>query len=941
MMLMMVAIKRKHRPHNTDGANVGMIYRSSSALFLLLITLLLLMRGCESQSDINEDIQQCYFNLAISDTDRDGRIDSEEYVKFVKLEGPSEFLVGITSFIDLPLPLQSNFYTLACLCTESSSDGGNECCLGSNAHLDTTGAVPGDTATEEQAAYLEFVCRFTASAINVVLEEEKTPTPTTAPVPNQTPTILPTTEEPSSFPTNNSTDTMSPSPSFRPSSSLAPDPTMEPTMEPTIGSTEEPTFTAPKTDSPTVAPSSVVPVPIIVRTVYNIIVPNGLVEDIPQSSYTPDLISAMNVVSQDVGATLVIPGVDERRRDRRHLGHIVGMSHSRIANHDDGLSRRFILNERSNTIHGVTRQLRTNKDRSEEPTDRILQRQLEVLIILPTIIEGIEDQGFTDTPLLVNGAFVIGPCPNDFGDVTTDLCQEVTVSVPLEITEGEDAIAVYGAFLLSLNEALRNGAMGDALVDVAPNSVVSVATGKLITEGPEPETDPPVDPSEDDGGGGLSTPAIAGIAVGGTLFLLVVSYVAVQNGGEDPNKQGRRWKFGRGGVGAVDGSNDAGETLKAIPVSETLELDKQAAVTTSTKGTDVEAAKEASSSPEGHDVQYNVPPMEDDEPSVLLAAAVPYISSNKSDEKQPAKREVEFSNEHELGMLNDSTASVDARSTGGISHESDAGWSETYTSNSIGTMSDDEMIPETPGPEGAGNALTQPNLVMLGTANALSVGPTDTGVAATDAKLEDLENAIIEGNWIAVGATAAALSAMHNDNLTKSDMSKSTGVSSAVSSMMSDKWKESIDFDKAAELDRLIELGDWEGIIQAASRFENEKSGMPIDSFVRAITGGGSPLNEETEVHDDIVHEDNSDDDEGSSSPMKAVGQTFVARGGAKISQDEFRSKVLDLVKEVVPEEVDNVDEMIEQFKGREADLLDTLNAMQSRASAFAKLRSD
>lgn len=44
-----------------------------------------------------------------------------------------------------------------------------------------------------------------------------------------------------------------------------------------------------------------------------------------------------------------------------------------------------------------------------------------------------------------------------------------------------------------------------------------------------------------------------------------------------------------------------------------------------------------------------------------------------------------------------------------------------------------------------------------------------------------------------------------------------------------------------------------------------------------------------------------------------------------------IREQVEDLVKEVVPEELDRVDEMLEQFQGREQDLLKTLKKMVKR----------
>ena len=48
----------------------------------------------------------------------------------------------------------------------------------------------------------------------------------------------------------------------------------------------------------------------------------------------------------------------------------------------------------------------------------------------------------------------------------------------------------------------------------------------------------------------------------------------------------------------------------------------------------------------------------------------------------------------------------------------------------------------------------------------------------------------------------------------------------------------------------------------------------------------------------------------------------------------EIRAEVEALVRRVVPEEIDNVDEMMLQFKGREEELVETLRTMQERAVA-------
>lgn len=107
--------------------------------------------------------------------------------------------------------------------------------------------------------------------------------------------------------------------------------------------------------------------------------------------------------------------------------------------------------------------------------------------------------------------------------------------------------------------------------------------------------------------------------------------------------------------------------------------------------------------------------------------------------------------------------------------------------------------------------------------------------AATSVK--NLENAIMIGDWAAVGASAAALisGAMdtesdHGDVSTDAEgsyLSGSLGLSLVEewkSRETSGKsWQTASDVNKATQLDQLIEKGDWEAVIQAAARFEAEQ----------------------------------------------------------------------------------------------------------------------
>ena len=191
--------------------------------------------------------QECYAALAVSDVDQDRRVDSEEFIYFVKLMGPPGFLFGVDEFEQLPPTLQSTFIILACLCLEEEN-ADPQCCVGENAHISNNGTYPGETPTPEQEDYLFLTCFLTdASIFRVIASIDPTPSPITA-----IPTIAADTSTPTQAPIVE-TDTPTPSPPISPTTS----PTIEtdtPTASPT---TSSPTFSpvAVTTSSPTLSPS--------------------------------------------------------------------------------------------------------------------------------------------------------------------------------------------------------------------------------------------------------------------------------------------------------------------------------------------------------------------------------------------------------------------------------------------------------------------------------------------------------------------------------------------------------------------------------------------------------------------------------------------------------------------------------------------------------------
>jgi hypothetical protein len=104
---------------------------------------------------------------------------------------------------------------------------------------------------------------------------------------------------------------------------------------------------------------------------------------------------------------------------------------------------------------------------------------------------------------------------------------------------------------------------------------------------------------------------------------------------------------------------------------------------------------------------------------------------------------------------------------------------------------------------------------------------------------------IASGDWTAVGATAALLTAA-SDSQSEASVGPTTTTrgsrdrrSSDRRSLSSNRDAQSVDAERAAELDRLVDVGDWEGVVAAAAKFDAQTTTpATIDDVVDAKGGG-------------------------------------------------------------------------------------------------------
>jgi len=184
---------------------------------------------------------------------------------------------------------------------------------------------------------------------------------------------------------------------------------------------------------------------------------------------------------------------------------------------------------------------------------------------------------------------------------------------------------------------------------------------------------------------------------------------------------------------------------------------------------------------------------------------------------------------------------------------------------------------------------------------------------------EDLEKQIEAGDWAAVGATAAVLA---SDSRSGGGSSISSGMSSEFSSMSSSGLSSALsgtsrERARAAELDRLVEAGDWEAVVMTAAKFEADRDDKTEGS------GGAKSWNRLA-----------ADRSLNLSANSPSVSTNISDSPSNNLKHAEMRAEVEALVRRVVPDEIDNVDEMMSQFRGREEELVETLRTMQERSIA-------
>ena len=504
----------------------------------------------------------------------------------------------------------------------------------------------------------------------------------------------------------------------------------------------------------------------------------------------------------------------------------------------------------------------------------------------------------------------------------------MTSTAILQLTD-ENPTDVTNAFETAMAQAIADGRLDEALLQYNP-------TTEIASTGPPADKNPPKSTGDD----GLSGGAIAGIAIGGAAAAgLIAALLVKRRGGAGPtdkdmhsledvdvvgddlasSEQGfSQQPYGGGGstLGAAQPRYGKKSQIRQ-PLDESMEADEEmpASVSSTSLLAGQMPDEEMPASVSSTSLLSGQMPDEEMPASVsstsLLSGQMP-ASAGAGDGGMGAGPAAGVAAGAAIGAAAVGAAAVAAaKRDDDDSSAGSSGWSSASGKSSLDSdhegEADDNMLDLGSGAGGSAASRSASG------SHKIDAIPDDVQQPVTR---DDLDTAIEAGDWAAVGATAALLASASDSasHVSGASSHRSRSTKSSVSSL---------DAARAAELDQLVDAGDWEGVVLAAAKFEAESS---------TKSGSGS-----AEPSSGSISGSRSASDSRSVGTSSAYTQSTagVSESASKVARrEEIRTEVEALVKRVVPDEIDNVDEMMKQFRGREEELVETLRTMQERSVA-------
>jgi hypothetical protein len=502
---------------------------------------------------------------------------------------------------------------------------------------------------------------------------------------------------------------------------------------------------------------------------------------------------------------------------------------------------------------------------------------------------------------------LVAVCPESIDE--NDRCEDVSASIGLFVTDDEDPEAVLAQFEIDLETAILNQELQDALYLVNLNTPVFIITGMdSIDKGTGGD-----DSEADDNGLVLSAGAISGIIVIGVVGVILMSFLFARRRTDPADYYLKQNE-------SVDFAEEILPIDATIPSSISAPQHKNNHSRVQNTGSqDMSIVMAASSASQYDDYSYVGPTIQTSaDQSDKSQATPPMVTKLPPITPQQQHREREH-REHK----------GDESSNAGSS-----GWSSRDAMSSLDSSIDEDNNNGLAAPSGGGTGSSLADMCANSSLAASSSRDSEPSIQMT---YSELDQAIQQGNWAAVGVTAALLASQSYDTTDKKVNFQGT-----------------LNPTRAAELDRLVEAGDWAGVVAAAAKYDAQEtvvgdnsrgeSGSSRGGSSRALSssalssalssGGGSSGSMGDGESTGTGHSAGSGTTGLTGSVFTSTGTTASDSNSRVKKLDEIRAEVEQLVEHVVPEEKDNVDEMMMQFRGREEELVETLRSMQERAVA-------
>ena len=875
--------------------------------------------------------------LYASDADGNGVLSQEEFVDFTdRVSGFWLSEMGLAgSFQEMPLVLQEANVVLSCLCELYSDEpwGQLGCCDNtSTSGIRTNGSGPDERPDPVELEYLTYVCGTMSETLARVNAKLVAP-PSSAP-----------SDHPSASPSMKPTMQPSLQPSLRP---VTASPTVSPSQSPTTGSPTGSPFTLTPTTSPTsswsidpnsptkgptAAPSSAPSESLEPSATPSLsTVPSAA----PSSSSGPSASSAPSVSSAptsfsgdfpidvnfvqflDVGvtATEIMEGKNNQVKTFMEDA-LLKLANQIIEELNNGTRRELMLRKRELLVKEATNATVTDVKDARKCWNLFCSTQVACFH------HNINLLSFYSSLNL----FIPAEClPGMPGNATTDNdCLKWEASIVLKMVDEEDPEGQASAIRrIMLSKLAKGWLLDDDNFDqeealkppTDPNENVTSPVIKELNQNP------------------LSVGGIVGIALAALVLVLLVALFAT-------NRAGRREDGATEERNAIKDSDTVTHDLEPAPTDDVSEVTETHSYTSGAyllQGQkDSSAGSALGNLPgESEDESYYDSSVGGDEEAGFSDSKANDASQNSSylaamgaastlvASTSPRTPRSEPLEEEPLTPESAAVVSPISSAALGASPASAGGGGDAGTASAGGS---------------SGEGLSNAAAAGIGGAVALTAGAIAAGaymatkkdedepesmekdtVVSSHSQVDELDVAIEAGDWGHVGALAAVLAAEGRRTPPQGVKSPRSITSGDGASSRGAGTGQSMDHARAAEIDKLVEAGDWQGVVLAAARFEADQT-MDGESHSAASASRSSRWS--------------GSGRSSASGTQRSPGTTDHSSHGAGRSQAEIRVEVEALVRRVVPEEADNVDEMLNQFKGREEELVETLRRMQERAIA-------